>query len=65
MVKCATCGATATGPAASYESAAAFELGREFGNTGGAAAGHLPCGGGLLEVTIEEIPTSPAPECPP
>ena len=55
VVTCATCGAIATGPAAAYEPAAAFELGREFGNAGG-VAGHLPCGGGVLEVTVEEIP---------
>lgn len=55
VVTCATCGAIATGPAASYEPAAAFELGREFGTAAG-VVGHLPCGGGVLRVTVEEIP---------
>lgn len=63
VLTCTTCRVVvAVGPAAEYEPRAAYELGIAAGAAG---VQHLGvCGGGALDVTIEEIepphPTSPA-----
>ena len=62
VLSCGTCRcALAVGPACEYEPLAAYELGRV---DAAASAGvlHLGvCGGGALQVTVEEVPNDPPP----
>jgi hypothetical protein len=60
LVTCTTCGAVVMGPAADYEPAAAFAVGRQLGaidraaHLFGSPLVHEHCGG-ALHVTVEEI----------
>ena len=56
LVTCTTCGAVVMGPAADYEPAAAFALGRDVGQLRRALEHIDTCAGGTLRISVEEIP---------
>jgi ferredoxin len=62
VLSCGTCRiAVAVGPACEYEPLAAYELGRAD-HASSAGVLHLGvCGGGALQVTVEEVANDPPP----